>query len=54
LAVELATTPDRLRDIRRRLVETRDSCPLFDTPRFVRDLEDAYEAMFTAFLEQRN
>lgn len=46
LAIELATTPDMLLAIRRKLNENRDSCPLFDTPRFVRDLERAYEDMF--------
>jgi predicted O-linked N-acetylglucosamine transferase (SPINDLY family) len=52
LAVELATSPDRLQDIRRRLQETRDTCPLFDTPRFVRNLEAAYENMFEAWMER--
>jgi predicted O-linked N-acetylglucosamine transferase (SPINDLY family) len=49
---ELATSPDRLQDLRRRLRETRDTCALFDTPRFVRNLENAYEDMFKAFLER--
>lgn len=47
--IELATSPERLRDIRRRLQEVRDSCPLFDTPRFVRNLERAYEEMLDAY-----
>ena len=46
--VELATSPDKLQDVRRRLREARDTCPLFDTPRFVRNLESAYEAMVAA------
>lgn len=46
--VELAASPGKLQDLRRRLRETRDSCPLFDTPRFVRNLESAYDAMFGA------
>ena len=46
--LELATSPGKLQDIRRRLQETRDSCPLFDTPRFVRNLESAYDGIFRA------
>jgi predicted O-linked N-acetylglucosamine transferase (SPINDLY family) len=40
LAVALATDGARLAALRRRLAENRDSSPLFDTPRFVRDYED--------------
>jgi protein O-GlcNAc transferase len=47
--VELATTPGLLQDVRRRLGEGRDASPLFDTPRFVGNLEHAYEAMFDAY-----
>ncbi|OGA21843.1 MAG: hypothetical protein A3I02_13020 [Betaproteobacteria bacterium RIFCSPLOWO2_02_FULL_67_26] len=47
LAIELATTPERLQAIRRKVQQNRDSCPLFDTPRFVRNLEGAYEKMVT-------
>jgi predicted O-linked N-acetylglucosamine transferase (SPINDLY family) len=50
LAIDLATNPGRLGDLRRRVREGRDSCPLFDTPRFVRNLENAYEMMFNSFL----
>jgi predicted O-linked N-acetylglucosamine transferase (SPINDLY family) len=52
LAVELATSPARLQDIRRRLRESRDSCALFDTPRFVKNLEAAYENMFEAWTKK--
>jgi len=44
--LELATSPGRLSDIRRRLQASRDTCPLFDTPRLVRNLEAIYEQMF--------
>jgi protein O-GlcNAc transferase len=47
--IELATAPGKLQDLRRKLGETRDRCPLFDTPRFVRNLESAYEDMLKAF-----
>ena len=51
LAIELATSPGRLQDIRRRLQASRDSCALFDTPRFVKNLEAAYENMFDAWIK---
>ena len=50
--IELATTPGRLRDLRARLQQTRDQCPLFDTPRFVRNLESAYEGMLEALRDR--
>ena len=40
LAVALATDRARLAELRQRLAHNRDSSPLFDTPRFVRDYED--------------
>ncbi|HEU0290591.1 MAG TPA: tetratricopeptide repeat protein [Burkholderiales bacterium] len=51
--VELAATPGRLQELRRRLQETRDSCPLFDTPRFVKNLERAYQGMFDAYIAKK-
>jgi predicted O-linked N-acetylglucosamine transferase (SPINDLY family) len=47
----LAAAPGRLQDLRRRLRDTRDSCTLFDTPRFVRNLERALETMFDAHVK---
>jgi predicted O-linked N-acetylglucosamine transferase (SPINDLY family) len=41
LAVQLATQPARLQALRQKLITQRDTCALFDTPRFVRHLEDA-------------
>ncbi|NRR32669.1 tetratricopeptide repeat protein [Oxalobacteraceae bacterium] len=41
MAVSLAQTPARLAELRQRLLENRDQCALFDTPRFVRNLEQA-------------
>ena len=43
LALKLATDPDLLSGVRRKLIENRDQCALFDTPRFVSNLESAYE-----------
>jgi predicted O-linked N-acetylglucosamine transferase (SPINDLY family) len=49
LVLDLAASPARLRDLRRKLEENRDTCPLFDTPRFAQNLERAYEEMFDAY-----
>ena len=46
LAVELATNPARLRDIKEKLVRNRLTTPLFDTKLFARHLEDAYAQMY--------
>ncbi|XP_078447554.1 tetratricopeptide repeat (TPR)-like superfamily protein isoform X2 [Wolffia australiana] len=45
-AVVLAENPSRLRSLRRRLEAARLSCPLFDTARWVRNLERAYMRMW--------
>jgi predicted O-linked N-acetylglucosamine transferase (SPINDLY family) len=45
LAVALAGDPERLAEIRARLAANRVSAPLFDTERFTRHLERAYEMM---------
>jgi predicted O-linked N-acetylglucosamine transferase (SPINDLY family) len=45
LAIELASNPDRLAHIRTRLRDNRLTSPLFDTPRFTRNLEAAYTAI---------
>ena len=49
LAVELATHPEQLADIRRRLGENRLTAPLFDTPLYARHIE----AAFTEIQERR-
>ena len=46
LAIELATNPSRLADIRHKLVNNRLTTPLFDTDRFTRHIEAAYTAMY--------
>lgn len=43
LALELCAAPDRLLALRARLAETRLSVPLFDTERFARHIERAYD-----------
>lgn len=44
-AVDLATHPEKLKAIRTKLADNRLTTPLFDTPRFTRHLEIAYEQM---------
>ena len=45
LAFDLATTPEMLAALRKRLAQQRQDCPLFDTARFVRDMEQGYREM---------
>ncbi len=45
LALELTRQPERLQNMARHLREKRLSLPLFDTPRFARNIEAAYQAM---------
>jgi len=53
LAVQLASHPCELRAIRHKLNVNRLKTPLFDTARFVRNLEHAYSQMWRIFLEGR-
>lgn len=45
LAIEFGREPARLAELRTRLSRNRDTAALFDTPRFARALEAAYEKM---------
>ena len=45
LALELAASPERLAQLRRRLTTERGTQPLFDTAGFARVIESAFEAM---------
>ncbi len=45
-AIELAQQPGTLRSLRDRLTGAQSSAPFFDTARFVRNLERAYETMW--------
>jgi protein O-GlcNAc transferase len=45
LALSLATHPDKLGAIRQKLSDHRMTYPLFDTPRFARNIEAAYARM---------
>jgi protein O-GlcNAc transferase len=46
LAVSLAESPERLAAFRARIKARRQAMPLFDTPRWVSNLEKAYKAMW--------
>jgi predicted O-linked N-acetylglucosamine transferase (SPINDLY family) len=46
LAIELAINPQKLADIKLRLVKNLLSAPLFNTPRFTKNLETAYQKMY--------
>jgi protein O-GlcNAc transferase len=46
LAIMLATHPDKLADIKQKLVRNRLISPLFDTKRFTQHIEAAYTAMY--------
>jgi protein O-GlcNAc transferase len=49
LALELARNPKRLRAIRRKLQNARRTAPLFDSQRFTKHLETAFETMWNIF-----
>jgi protein O-GlcNAc transferase len=49
LALNLATTPEMLSDIKARLVRNRATHPLFDTDRFCRHIESAYITMWKRY-----
>ena len=51
-AVRLALNALELREIRQRIAKNRMVKPLFDTPRFVKNLEMAYKEMWNIFLEE--
>jgi predicted O-linked N-acetylglucosamine transferase (SPINDLY family) len=49
LAIELATNPAKLKDIKTKLETNRLTTPLFDTPRFTKHLEEAYTKMYERY-----
>lgn len=53
LALSLATTAGALQAIRTKLAAQRTTWPLFDTPRYVRNLERAYRAMWENYAAGR-
>jgi len=51
MALELARDPARLAALKAKLAQSRDSCALFDTMRFTRNLESAYATMHARALK---
>jgi protein O-GlcNAc transferase len=49
MAIELATHPEKITDLRLRLSQNRNSSPLFDTPLFTKHLESAYTEMYKRY-----
>jgi predicted O-linked N-acetylglucosamine transferase (SPINDLY family) len=49
LAIELATNPNKLSDVKKRLICNRFSAPLFDTLLFTQDLESVYVKMMERY-----
>jgi len=49
LAIELATNPAKLKAIKVKLESNRLTTPLFDTPRFTKNLEHAYTKMYERY-----
>lgn len=51
LALRLAIHPDELKSVRRKIVQNRDTSPLFNSLRFTRNMERAYENMWEIYLK---
>ena len=49
LAIELATNPDRLKDIKDKLANNLSTAPLYDTKLFTKNLEIAYTQMYERY-----
>jgi predicted O-linked N-acetylglucosamine transferase (SPINDLY family) len=49
-AIELASQPNKLRDIKDKIGRNRQTTPLFDTELFTRHIEAAYEEMYLRYL----
>jgi predicted O-linked N-acetylglucosamine transferase (SPINDLY family) len=49
LAIELATQSDKLLAIKQKLASKRMTAPLFDAPRYTRNLEAAYSTMYERY-----
>jgi len=48
-AIELASNPRRLAELKERLHRNRSVMPLFDTEQFARHLENAYTQMYERY-----
>jgi len=46
VALDLATNPETLAEIRGKLLERKNTAPLFDTERFAKHIEHAYQQAY--------
>ena len=53
LALDLATNPQRLAEIKQKLADNRLSTPLFDTELFTRHLEDGYLQAYQRYFDEQ-
>jgi len=51
LAIELGTNPKKYKKIKAKLIANKKTYPLFDTPRFVKNLETAYQKIWKLYLK---
>lgn len=51
LALELATNPETLAEIKRRLLAHRNTAPLFDTELFAKHIERAYQQAYQRYFD---
>ncbi len=49
-AIQLSQSPENLQEIRDKMSALRDTSPLFDTEKFARDLERAYDTIFARYM----
>jgi predicted O-linked N-acetylglucosamine transferase (SPINDLY family) len=49
LAIELASNPEKLRNLKQKLASNRLTTSLFDTPQFTKDLERIYAHMYERY-----
>ena len=54
LAIHLAHSPTELSQLKQKLAVNRTTYPLFDTPRFTRNLEQAYRVMWETFADGKS
>jgi len=54
LAVELAKNPEKLKRIKSKIRINKGKYPLFDTSRFVKNLETAYQKMWEIYLQGKD
>jgi len=49
LAIAIASNPEKLLDLKQKLASNKLTTPLFDTPQFTKDLEQAYVQMYEQY-----